>query len=275
MDYSRIVHEVVDELISSPIDLGDGPGLEHDYINDHINSYIRTVRDIDTLYKNERTGKNILEIGSFFGPVSITLKRLGYNVSATEIPEFYNFSSLRSLYEKNGIPFAGINLRSSKLPCQTSSLDAVIICEVMEHLNFNPLPMLNEINRVLKHGGYIYIGMPNQSTFGKRLKMLAGKSVHEPVNRFFQQLDGMTTQIIGLHWREYTLHETVELLERMGFETISKYYFTERKQSERITLLAALEKIAFFYPPFRPYQVVTGKKVTVPAYEFYLTAANT
>ena len=31
--------------------------------------------------------------------------------------------------------------------------------------------------------------------------------------------------IVGLHWREYTISETVEMLESMGFSVIEKYFF--------------------------------------------------
>jgi SAM-dependent methyltransferase len=122
------------------------------------------------------------------GAVSISLKRLGFNICALDIPEFYQSSTLRALYERNGIPFNGLNLRKSELPYGSDSFDAVIICEVLEHLNFNPLPALQEINRVLKNDGYIYIGMPNQTCLGNREKLLRGMSIHNSIEDFFKQL---------------------------------------------------------------------------------------
>jgi SAM-dependent methyltransferase len=133
-------------------------------------------------------------------------------------------SKLKSLYEKNGIPFIGLNLRNSKLPQESNSLDAVVICEVMEHLNFNPLVVLKEINRVLKDDRYIYIGMPNQASLGSRINLLLGRSIHHSIDDFFKQLDKKHNMIVGLHWREYTLVETVELIQKMGFDTVAKYY---------------------------------------------------
>jgi SAM-dependent methyltransferase len=276
VDYDRIVQDVIEEHKASPIDMlgiGDAVG-EYTYLNSHKDSYVRTVRDVAELYKNERSNRHVLEIGSFLGTVSISLKRIGYKVSALDIPEFYQSSSLRSLYQNDGIPFKGVNLRHAKLPFDSNSLDIVIACEILEHLNFNPLPVLKEINRVLKDDGYIYIGMPNQSHIFNRFKFLLGKSIHNPIEDFFKQLDRSDNMIVGLHWREYTLMEAIQMIEKMGFETISKYYFTERGHTKTSILKTVLREILFSYPPFRPSLVIIGKKVTVPAHDFWLTDAN-
>jgi SAM-dependent methyltransferase len=276
MNYDEIVQDVIEEYKDSPIDMlgiGDAAG-EYDYLNYHKDSYIRTVRDIDNLWGNSASNRNILEIGSFLGPVSISLKEIGYSVYALDIPEFYQSSSLRSLYEKHGIQFAGLNLREYQLPYESNFFDAIIICEVIEHLNFNPLPVLKEINRVLKKDGYVYIGMPNQSHIINRIKLVLGKSIHNSVEDFFKQLDRNNNMIVGLHWREYTLSETIELIEKMGFQTTRKYYFTEKGNRKTNHLIELVKTLLYVVPSFRPYQVVMGKKVSEPTYDFWLTDAN-
>ena len=276
MNYDKIVTDVIEGYKVSPIDMlgiGDASG-EYTYLNSSKDSYVRTVRDVDNMFKGDRSCRNILEIGSFLGVVSISLKKLGFNVCALDIPEFYKSSTLKSLYERNGIPFTGLNLRNSKLPQESNSLDAVVICEVIEHLNFNPLSVLQEINRVLKDDGNIYIGMPNQASLGRRIKLLFGRSIHNPVEDFFKQLDRNDNMIVGLHWREYTLNETIELIQKMGFDIVGKYYFQPAEQYKSNILKAILRKMAFSYPPFRIFQVVIGKKVSIPTYDFWLTDAN-
>ena len=116
MNYNQIVQDVIEEHKLSPIDIlgtGDAAG-EYYFMNSTKDAYIRTVRDINDLLKNSKSNPNILEIGSFLGPVSISLKRIGFSIYALDLPEFYQSSSLRSLYEKNDIPFAGINLREPR-----------------------------------------------------------------------------------------------------------------------------------------------------------------
>lgn len=274
MNYGKIVKDVIDKHKDSPIDIlgiGDAEG-EYNYLNLLKDSYIRTVRDIDNLYKSSRATRKVLEIGSFLGTVSISLKKIGYAVCALDIPEFHQSVSLRSLYEENDIPFVGLNLKKHQLPYESNSFDAIIICEVIEHLNFNPLPVLKEMNRILKKDGYIYVGMPNQSHIVNRIKLLVGKSIHNPINDFFKQLDSNCNMIVGLHWREYTLAETISMIEKMGFETIQKYYFMEKGGGWTIRRL--IKKLLYVIPSFRPFQVVVGKKVSEPTYNFWLSDAN-
>ena len=278
MNYNQIVQDVIEEHKLSPIDIlgtGDAAG-EYYFMNSTKDAYIRTVRDINDLLKNSKSNPNILEIGSFLGPVSISLKRIGFSIYALDLPEFYQSSSLRSLYEKNDIPFAGINLREYQLPYESNYFDAVIICAVIEHFNFNPLPVLKEINRVLKKDGYIYIGMPNQSRLIYRMKLLFGKSIHPPIDHFFLQLDRNSNMVVGLHWREYTLTETVEMIEKMGFKTISKYYFPAIGNTKNENISKTLiKKLVNIIPSFRTTYVVIGKKIADPTYDFWLTDANT
>jgi len=274
MNYGKIVQDVIEKHKDSPIDMlgiGDAIG-EYNYLNLHKDSYIKTVRDVDDLYKGSRTDRKVLEIGSFLGPVSISLKKIGYSVYALDIPEFYQSSSLRSLYEENDIPFTGLNLRKYQLPYESNFFDVIIICAVIEHLNFNPLPVLKEINRILKKDGYIYIGMPNQSHIVRRIKLLLGKSIHNCIDDFFKQLDRNDNMIVGLHWREYTLTETIQMIEKMGFEAIQKYYSIGKWSASIIKRL--IETLLYIVPSFRPLQVVVGKEVSDPAYNFWLTDAN-
>jgi 2-polyprenyl-3-methyl-5-hydroxy-6-metoxy-1,4-benzoquinol methylase len=277
MNYNEIVQEVIEGYKVSPIDMlgcGDASG-EFTYLNNLKDTYVRTVRDVDNLFYGDKSRKNILEIGSFLGAVSISLKRLGFNVSALDIPEFYESHTLRSLYDSNGIPFNGLNLRNSILPYDSNSFDAVVICEVIEHLNFNPLRVLQDINRVLKNNGYIYVGMPNQSRLGNRYKLLKGTSISNPIDDYFKQFDKNANMVVGLHWREYTLNETIELVQKMGFDTLSKYYYCPSERYKTNALKAMLKHMAYYYPPFRPFHVVIGRKVSVPTYDFWLTDANT
>jgi len=216
-----------------------------------------------------------LEIGSFLGAVSISLKNIGYNVSALEIPEYCQSSSFRALYNKNNIPLAGVNLRKYQLPYESGSFDVVIACAVIEHLNFNPLPVLEEINRVLKKGGYFYIGMPNQLRISRRIRLLLGNSIHNPIAHFFSQLNRQDNMIVGLHWREYTLDETVQMIEQMGFETIKKYYFVIKQEFKGTKKAKSLvKKLPYLIPTFRPQFTVIGKKVSEPINNFWRTEAN-
>jgi len=261
MDYEALVSAVIEERKESPVDLrgmGDGEH-EHAYLKDLGSSYVRTVRDIDRLLGRGA----VLELGAFLGVVSVCLKRMGYAITASDIPEY---SAAAPVYEKESIPFDLLNLRHHSLPYARDSFDAVVICETLEHFNFNPLPVLKEIHRVLKPGGCLYVGMPNQARLSNRLKALAGKSIHDPVSHFFQQLDRRDNMVVGIHWREFTLAETREMLERMGFSVERSYFFEGARYRWRRVIAA--------WPSLRSSQVVIARKDSDPKHDFWITEAN-
>ena len=71
----------------------------------------------------------------------------------------------------------------------------------------------------------IYVGMLNQASLGNLLLLLFGRSIYNSISELFSQLDRNNNMIVGLHWHEYTISETVEMLESMGFSVIEKYFF--------------------------------------------------
>jgi SAM-dependent methyltransferase len=276
INYEELIEQAIGDIKAAPIDLLQ-TGLEKDefaYLGMLRDTYLRTIRDLDLLLKSPKRREKILEIGSLFGVVSKSLKKMGYSVFALDIPEFYESPALQSLYEKAEIPFVGVNLRHSVLPYESGFFDAVILCEVIEHFNFNPLPSLKEINRVLKPGGILYIGTPNMASIKNRIDLLRGRSIRNPVGEFFEQLDRKYNKIVSLHWREYTLSELVEMIERVGFEISQQYYFSETITSQTKISTRIKKKIAYSVPSFRPFQVVIARKTEECVLDFWKTDAS-
>jgi len=276
-NYEQIVQDLIDEHTTSNdgvLGVGD-TASERRYLQMLRGSYVRTVSDVDRLCSPVRDGGRLLEIGSYLGCASFALKRLGYSMSALDIPEFHSSPTLRAEYDKHSVPFCGVNLRHGRLPYESEAFDMVIMCEVIEHLNFNPLPTLMEINRVLKVGGYLYVGTPNQSRLANRLKAMAGKSLHNPIEDFFAQLENNRNMIVGLHWREYTLDEMLEMLEKMGFEVTRRYYYQDWSHSSSANIFLRLaQKVASMIPSLRTFQVLVARKKCTCDRKFTFTEAN-
>lgn len=204
------------------------------YLRDHRHEYVRTVRDILRTRPPGLDGEvKVLEIGAFFGAVCIALTRLGYNVTAADIPEYIELPEQVKRYARHGISTKGVRLENYKLPFEDESFDVLIMCEVLEHLNFNPLPLIKEINRILKPNGLFYLSLPNLARAKNRLLLLQGKAPGVTVGEFYAQLDPSQAVIANGHWREYTMSEVKELLEPMGFRLQEHYYFSvgETEQS--------------------------------------------
>lgn len=255
------LRQLIDEYKEAPIDLlgiGDAVG-EYNYLVNACLSYQRTIRDVTTLFadttvKKEKSSVKILEVGAFLGVVSLFLARLGFDVTALDIPEYMQNTRLRNRYDVGGVKCLATNLRDYKIPEEADTFDLVIMCETLEHLNFNPVPVLLEINRILKSDGRLYISLPNQASLVNRAKLLLGKSIHNPIDDFFQQLKDESNMLVGIHWREYTGSELVEFVKEVGFQIDKHYYFTTHRPSLPASLIYRL------FPSTRPNQTLWATK---------------
>jgi len=98
----------------------------------------------------------ILDVGVGLGDCSFSLKAGGWNnLWGADIDDFN-----RSLLEKNGIVFSCLDLEKDKFPFAEDFFDVVLSFHVIEHLAM-PDNYLNEIRRVLRPGGKIFLVTPD------------------------------------------------------------------------------------------------------------------
>ena len=206
----ELVDEIVREINADPVDLlssGAGPG-ERRYLEILGPQYVRTLNELQGILAEriprQPSELRVLEIGSFLGVLCFALRKVGFQVTAQDIPEFQNNPRLQERYRRAGIECVAANLKRRHFPYPDAYFDLVIMCETLEHLNFNPLPVIKEINRVMKPGGLLYLTVPNQLSAGNRLKLLRGETIQASIEQFYQQLDLRLNMIVGLHWREYS-----------------------------------------------------------------------
>lgn len=225
--YVDVVNDVVSSIGDFDLVVDDAArgGPPSAYLRSHRYEYIRTTQDVARHFAGRR-GVRLLEIGSFFGVVSIALAELGFDVTASDIPEYMTMLEQQTRFARHNVDTACVRLEDFVLPFADSSFDAVVMCEVLEHLNFNPLPLFKEINRVMVDGGLYYLSLPNQASIYNRLSLLRGRSIQVPVRSFFAQLDPADPEIANAHWREYTTKDVRCMLSPLGFRIDRQYYFS-------------------------------------------------
>ncbi|MCX6792464.1 MAG: class I SAM-dependent methyltransferase [Candidatus Falkowbacteria bacterium] len=126
----------------------------------------KTAREIDKVFA--KTNAKILEIGCADGSFSKLLMKRGYNVVGIDIAE----EAVKAACV-NGVEAQVMNVEEG-LGFNDETFDAVIACEVIEHL-YDTDFFIKEILRVLKKGGYIFLSTPNLASLQNRLLLMLGR----------------------------------------------------------------------------------------------------
>lgn len=177
----------------------------------------RAAADAMVMYLPWRHGGRLLDIGCGDGRQLALMRELGWQVEGVDFdPQAVAAARAR-----------GLNVRQGSLEAQRyedESFDAVILSHVIEHVH-EPLPLLQEIGRVLKPNGHLAVLTPNAAGLGRQLYGAAWRGLEPP-----------------RHLTVFTPPSLRSLLQRAGFEarveTRIKISFGIFLESERLRLLA-------------------------------------
>ena len=136
----------------------------------------------------------ILELGCGIGRNAMFIKKYFNKV------EYHGIDILPEEKVDSFINFRNVNLEESELPYEANYFDAIIFTHVLEHLS-NPLSLGNEINRILKKGGRIYVEAPNWSSI-----LVPSFGFHREQHNPFNFYDDPT------HIKPWTKHSIYEFL---------------------------------------------------------------
>ena len=124
--------------------------------------------------------------------------------------------ALRELkhWDLETLPILSIDYETAPLPYNNESLDGVLFCEVLEHFINDPLHCLIEINRILRHGGFLVLTTPNAASWFAIYQALQQRHP----NRWPVYGGADPANHHHIHAREYLVSEVIILLEAAGFE---------------------------------------------------------
>jgi len=133
---------------------------------------LRTHKAVMRLLKKVPSAANLLDVGCRDGdkaPLYAEALRLSLDrVKGIEPQEKYA-AAARAKFE-----VFQVDIEREPFPFGDSSFDVVVCNQVLEHLKNIFMP-LREMDRVVRPGGWLLIGVPNLSGFYNRLLLLAGK----------------------------------------------------------------------------------------------------
>ena len=187
------------------------PDWEVGYLEYHRRRYQDTLRLLPT-----GEGGRLLDVGSFPGHLSALAQARGWEVvglnnaieGAGVMTDFFQRCGERKIAIKS------CEVEREPFPVPTGSIDAVLFCELFEHLHVNPFHTLKEIFRVLRPGGLLLLTTPNLRRVETLSRLWHGWGSQPPVSRTFHEL--LPSLLYHRHNREYTASELAYYLALQG-----------------------------------------------------------
>ena len=104
----------------------------------------------------------IVELGSGMGGLVVRLQQEGLRAFGIDYCfDYCVITKLRGM--RHGLQTRVINGQGESLPLEAQSVDVIFCYEVIEHV-FDPAEILQEMHRVVKPGGAVFISIPNRWT---------------------------------------------------------------------------------------------------------------
>lgn len=173
-------------------------------------------------------GTRVIDIGGGKGRLSVLLGRLGLVCCSVDIlyldteartPHGELYASLLVEHlQSSGVQAIGHDFYADGLPVPSSSFNLALCTEVIEHLPNSPKPLLEEIRRVLRPGGFLLLTTPNAGSVNARiLAGYRGRSIREDVRSFYDMRGYSPGDVYRGHNREYVVSEVRYMLDNAGF----------------------------------------------------------
>jgi SAM-dependent methyltransferase len=203
------LHEISREI--EAFGRGRLPDWEAGYLEYHRRRYQDTLRLLP-----QGEGRRLLDVGSFPGHLSALAQARGWEVVGlnNSIEGGGAWSDFLERCAERKITIRGCEVEREPFPLPTASIDAVLFCELFEHLHLNPFHTLKEIFRVLRPGGPLVLTTPNLRRVETLSRLWHGWGTQPPVSRAFHEL--FPSLLYHRHNREYTADELLYYLGLQG-----------------------------------------------------------
>ena len=114
---------------------------------------------------------NVLDIGAGKGD---DLSICSENVEFSNLSALESYGPNLNILLQKGINAVSFNLEKDNFPYQAETFDLVMANQILEHCK-EVFWIFHEVSKVLKVGGYFYIGVPNLASLHSRFLLLLGR----------------------------------------------------------------------------------------------------
>ena len=203
----RSVRKDIEQSQSIPDDLA--------YFNLHERRFRHAAERIAELVS---PGAEILDIGGHYLHFSAILSRLGFRVTAIDVSAHAELPFVVERAARMNVSLSPVDDRGFPegvfLESEANRFEAVIFCEILEHITFNPVAFWQRVRELVRPGGIIYVTTPNAL---KLLSVLGAFWNLVSLRRIGLRVDQiLKTPTFGHHWKEYSSSELVQYFSRVS-----------------------------------------------------------
>jgi 2-polyprenyl-3-methyl-5-hydroxy-6-metoxy-1,4-benzoquinol methylase len=172
--------------------------------------YFRHCRDrymalLSVLLPHVQAGWRVLDVGCAPGHLAMALDLSGCRVAGIDLNALY-LPKYPSPEWIDRLAIRALDVERHDLPFDSSTFDAVLFTEVLEHVAIRrPGELMAEFKRILKPGGRLLLSTPNFANVSQILALSAQRNVMWAPDLFYGSTDR--------HNREYVGREVKELIE--------------------------------------------------------------
>ncbi len=222
LDWKKKAREGLDNFSADEQDVVDyilrfiSDPSEREYTMRHMRRFVGTLQRIPP---PQSSSDRLLELGSLLHLAPAIKKFCGYReVCGADFWESDKKVVYESLAEKDGseihtIELHNFNVERDPFPWPDDHFRVVLCCELLEHLQSDPMHMLWECNRVLAPGGFLLLTTPNIVSARSIEGMLIGCAPY-----LLSQYNLKTP--VDQHNREYAPYEVGLALAAAGFTVV-------------------------------------------------------
>lgn len=238
------------------------PGTYYHHM--HLERYFHAVKAVETaLEKNGALPLAVLDIGYYPGALGLILRKLfgdrikltgsGMGSTPEVIQELLDVKAYDELHEADLDPLHYLydsSAAPSRIQVPDASIDLVIAGEVFEHLS-SPVHFIEEISRVLKKDGIVFLTTPNVCYSGNILRLVINKSNFPPLEASI-----ITIPEQRPHIRLYAAEEIRQLMAEQNLKEVKHYFIDGHDERFKIKPLSVKIKLSiircfYFIPHFR------------------------
>ena len=160
----------------------------------------------------KRKAARVLDIGCGYGTLlgyaAKTYHAKGFCMDTTE----YLWPLFR---DPRGLTWAKGNIELDPIPWK-EPFDVMVMTEVLEHFNFQPIPTLKKMFNALAPGGVLFLSTPDEKEWGRVTQYYKNLKDMPPIDR--------NMKVVDAHVWVYSRQELTEVLTAAGFKIVKFEY---------------------------------------------------